>query len=82
MVAEISETNGQAEMTPLERKMARKRSPLLSQEVLDRVVREHAAYFRALANERGMQPLDGKDCEIAIADVSAPVEQPISPGKP
>lgn len=40
-----------SQMTPLERKLARNRSPLLSREVLDRVVREHTAYFRELAAE-------------------------------
>ena len=50
------EVQDHSQMTPLERKLARNRSPLLSQEVMDRVAREHAAYFRELAAARDRQP--------------------------
>lgn len=45
-----------SQMTALERKYSRNRPPLLSQEVLDRVAREHAAFFRELGAERGRKP--------------------------
>lgn len=49
-----------SQMTPLERKLARNRSPLLSQEVMDMVVREHTAHFRELAAAKDRQPSPDK----------------------
>lgn len=56
LMSTINERLAQSRLSPLERKLARQRPSFLARDVLDKVVKEHTAYFRAKANENDPQP--------------------------
>lgn len=56
LMSKVNERIVQMKMTPLERKLARQRPSFLARDVLDKVVKEHTAYYRAKANENDPQP--------------------------
>ena len=56
LMSTINERLAQSRLSPLERKLARQRPSFLARDVLDKVMKEHTAYFRAKANENDPQP--------------------------
>jgi hypothetical protein len=54
--ADIRSDDKKNQLSAFERKMARQRPAFLSQDVLDKVVREHTSYFKAMSMDKNPSP--------------------------